>query len=344
MGDEMQSRLQAYCESAFPARPGVQVSGLVSISAGWENDVYAFVVEHGSDGELRREELILRIYPGDDAHDKSAHEFYGMSQLRKAGYPVPQVLLLERESSPFGKPFVIMEKIAGQDMWPLLFDSPLEKQQELLTQFCKLFVQLHTLEWRPFVRDVALYDPGNPYTFVDRQLEFLRSILTSFPCPGFLPVIEWLEARRDQVPCLQPSPIHWDFHPRNLLLRDDGSAVVIDWTQVEVSDSRFDLAWTLLLMSTHGTADMRGLILQEYERLAGAEIQHISFFDVFACLKRLGSVFISLTYGPEVLGMRPEAVDMMKEQMGAIRRVYDLLLERTGIEVPEIEELLASHC
>ena len=29
--------------------------------------------------------------------------------------------------------------------------------------------------------------------------------------------------------------------------------------------------------------------------------------------------------------------------MGAIRRVYDLLLETTGIEVPEVEEILASH-
>jgi len=32
---------------------------------------------------------------------------------------------------------------------------------------------------------------------------------------------------------------------------------------------------------------------------------------------------------------------MMRQQMGALKKVYDLLLERTGIRVAEVEELLA---
>ena len=38
---------------------------------------------------------------------------------------------------------------------------------------------------------------------------------------------------------------------------------------MDISDSRFDLAWTLLLMSTHGDPEIRGLILREYKRLSG---------------------------------------------------------------------------
>jgi len=114
MSDDMQSRLQAYCARAFPARREVRVNDVVSVSAGWETDVYSFAVEHGPAWGRRREELILRIYAGDDAHGKSAHKCHGMSQLHKAGYPVPQVLVLERENSLFGKPFVIMERIEGQ--------------------------------------------------------------------------------------------------------------------------------------------------------------------------------------------------------------------------------------
>jgi len=40
--------------------------------------------------------------------------------------------------------------------------------------------------------------------------------------------------------------------------------------------------------------------------------------------------------------MRPEVVVMMKQQIGAIERVYDLLRERTGIRVGEVERLFAS--
>ena len=342
MSDDVQSRLQAYYARAFPARQGVQVSDLARISAGWESDMYSFTVEYGPAGERRREELILRIYPGSDAHDKSAREFHGMSQLHRVGYPVPQVLILERENSPFGKPFVIMERIEGQVLWPLLSSSPKEKQRELLTLFCELFVQLHTLDWPPFERDMARYDTGDPYTFVDHQQREWRLALTDFPQSGFLPVLEWLEARREQVPCLRPAPIHWDYHPGNVLLRDDGSAVVVDWTQVEISDPRFDLAWTLLLMGSNESVEWREFILREYERLAGAQVEQLEYFDVAACTKRLASVYFSLSLGPEKLGMRPDAVAMMKQHMEAHQKVYDLLLERTGIRIAEVERLLAS--
>jgi aminoglycoside phosphotransferase (APT) family kinase protein len=338
----MQSRLQAYYVRAFPAMQDVQIGELTSISAGWESEMYSLDVEYGPAGARRRAAQILRIYPGDDAHDKSAHEFHGMKRLYQAGYPVPQVLALERENSPFGQPFVIMEKIDGQVLWPLLFNSSGKKQQELLTLFCNLFVQLHTLDWRPFVDDAASYEAKGPYAFVDEWLDLGRGVGTRFPVPGLLPIIEWLEERRDDVPCPQPSLVHLDFHPGNVLLRDDGAAFVVDWTQLRVSDPRFDLAWTLLLVGTHEDARWRDVILHEYERLAGITVEQLAYFDVFACIKRLVSVAISLSDRPERFGMRPAAVAMMKQQMGAIRRVYDLLLERTGLRVPEIEAMLAS--
>jgi len=224
----------------------------------------------------------------------------------------------------------------------LLFGSHQEKQEELLTLFTELFVRLHRLDWRPFVGDVATDDPGDPHTFVDRELDRWRPYLAGFPQSGFMAVMEWLASRRGQVPCLQPSPIHWDYHPGNVLLRDDGSAVVVDWTQLDVSDSRFDLAWTLVLLSSYEGAEWRERILKEYEGLAGARVEGIAYFEVAACLKRLGSVTLSLSYGPEKLGMRPEAQADMKRDRRSLGKVYDLLLERTGIRVAEVEGLLAS--
>ncbi len=337
----MRSRLDSYCAHAFPAKQGVRVTGLAEISAGWESDIYSFTVEYGPPSARQREELILRIYPGEDAHSKSAREYRGMGLLHSAGYPVPRVLVLEREDSPFGRPFVIMERIQGQMMWSLWFGSPEEKQKELLTRFCELFVRLHTLDWRPFVQDVRPSDAAAPYALVDRELGRIRPVLARFPIPGFLPIVEWLDGRRDLVPCERPSVIHWDYHPGNILLSEDGSAAVIDWTQVDVSDSRFDLAWTLLLVSSYEGQVWHKRILHEYERLAGAKVDQLAFFEVFACLKRLYSVAASLRYGPETLGMRPGAQAIMIQQMGASKGVYNLLLDRTGIEVPEIEELLA---
>lgn len=150
----MLSHLGAYCAHAFPARQNVRIKELANITAGWESEMYCFDAEYGA-GERHREELILRIYPGDDARAKSAREFHGMSQLHKVGYPVPQVLVLERENFPFGQPFIIMERIEGRMLSPLLFGSRGEKQQELLTLFCFLsrtswIAQKCTRRWEHF--------------------------------------------------------------------------------------------------------------------------------------------------------------------------------------------------
>jgi aminoglycoside phosphotransferase (APT) family kinase protein len=340
MLDEMRNRLQAYYANAFPMRINPQIGELTSISAGWESDVYSFVAEHGPANERQSDELILRVYPGDDAYEKSAREFHGMGHLHNAGYPVPEVMRLERDDSPFDRPFIIMEKIDGRPLWPIINQSPDGEKQALLTTFCELMVELHKLDWRPHVSDVSRFDTGDPYIFVNRYLDFFRPFFERFPMPGFTPVMAWMDERRHLVPCERPAPIHQDFHPNNVLLRDDGKASVIDWTQIEISDPRFDVAWTLILFTKPGRIDQRDHVLSEYERISGSAIERLDFFEVVACFKRLGSVAISLIYGPEKLGMRPEAVNAMKLDMPAHRMVYEHLLERTGIAIPEVEAML----
>jgi aminoglycoside phosphotransferase (APT) family kinase protein len=115
---------------------------------------------------------------------------------------------------------------------------------------------------------------------------------------------------------------------------------VIDWTQIQVSDSRFDLAWTLMLVGAAEGWHWRDRMLAEYERLAGAPVQELEWFEVAACSKRLFSVFVSFAAGPETLGMRREAVDLMRRQFPALRSVYELLVARTGLRLANIEEML----
>jgi aminoglycoside phosphotransferase (APT) family kinase protein len=339
MSNDISRLLQGHLRRAVPGWQRVQVEDLTDLGAGWESELYSFTVEHGPAGNGLREGLVLRVYPGDDADAKSAHEFRSMSQLRQAGYPVPRVILLERENSPFGSPFVIMERIQGQMLGSLLFGAPEAQQQELLTLFCELFVRLHRLDWRHFVDGVTGDEIEGPYFLVDRWLSRARDGLARFGQVGLLPIVEWLERRREALPCERPSPVHQDFHPENVLLRADGSPVVIDWTAFDVSDSRLDLAWTLVLAHSYLGAEWRNRILQEYERVVGARVEQIELFEVFACGRRLFDISVSLAEGPETLGMRPGAVAMMKQQMGAAERVYELLVDRTGIRIAELERM-----
>jgi len=332
--------LQTYLERALPDKEGIRVRDLAKLTSGWESEMFAFDLEYGLPGKRQRWELILRLYPGDDAHAKSAHEFHALHNLQRTGYPAPGVLLLERQNSPFGAPFIIEQRIAGREMWQLLLDSSERDQQSLIAQFCELFVRLHRLDWRVFVDDERCCEALDPFLFVDRWIVLAHQALERYPSQGFRAALAWLERRRIELPCPAPSPVHLDFHPGNVLLRADGSAVVIDWTAFDVSDARFDLAWTLILAHAYLGEGWRQRLLNEYERLWGSKVEQIEVFEVFACLRRLFDAAVSLSQGAEKQGMRPGAVEQMRQQMGAYQRVYDLLHDRSGLRIAEIERLL----
>jgi aminoglycoside phosphotransferase (APT) family kinase protein len=334
--------LETYYRRAFPDRADACLSDLNVLSIGWESDVYGFTAAWGAgQGEAQALKQVLRIYPGDDRYEKSFNEFHAMRKLKESGYPVPRVDRLERDASPFGKPFVIMEFVPGKPTWLPMFNGPEDEQRRLRDAFCRLQAQLHKLDWRPFVANPAEYESLAPNAIPGREIARWQDYIHAFAeiPPGWQKAFDWLFEHARDVPDGALSVCHWDFHPENMLKREpDGALFVIDWTGLEVTDPRFDLAWTLLLLSSVEGAQVREPMLRGYEQYAGHRVEGMEFFDAAACLRRLASVIISLAVGPEKLGMRPEAAESMRRQARRTRFVYDLFLDRTAVHIPEAEE------
>ncbi len=338
------AQLQSCVAGLFAEHHDVRVLSIQEISAGWESDVYAF--DAALDGDQER--LVLRIYPGNDATRKSALEYEALRALGRVGYPVPAVYRLVQEGSPFGdgatgrgRPFLIMEWVPGRGMWRETFHGSEEARTAHFDRFCSLLVQLHALDWRAFVAEGTTAFAGDPYASVDAGLVLLRQWLERMGQRGYLPLVDWLAERRESVPCERPAPIHWDFHPENLLLCDDGRVVVIDWTQFQIADPRFDLAWTMTLVGSQEGGDVRERILERYVALSAQPVDQIEVFEVFACVKRLASVTISLAAGAEQLGMRPGAEQSMRQHFPALKRVYRRVQDITGASISEVESMFA---
>jgi aminoglycoside phosphotransferase (APT) family kinase protein len=324
---EIQHTLEQYLKGKFTGQAPLSITRLEKFRDGWESDNYLLEVEYGVPRIGVR--WVWRIYSGSGSQEKAVREFHGMQKLHAAGYSVPQVILLETEGSPVNRPFIIMEFIPGEMMWAMLEAAPVQKQVQLIDQFCQLFAQLHGLDWRLF--DDSLPD-GEPFFIIDRWLDNARRGLREFPEFDASPFIDWVQARRELYACRRPSPVHQDFHPGNVLVGPDGRATVIDWSNFEVTDSRFDLAWTLVLTYAHGTPELREMILKGYQRHAGKPVDHLEAFEAIACARRLFDLTVSLTQGAQRRGMNPQAVEAMRHSMEAHRRVYRLFIERTGLQ------------
>jgi aminoglycoside phosphotransferase (APT) family kinase protein len=263
-----------------------------------------------------------------------------MKKLREAGYPVPRVFLLETEHSPVDRPFISMEYIHGEVMWDLLDKVSANKQAQLIDQFCRLFVHLHDLDWKQFDDNLPI---NEPFFFIDRWLDEARRVLQNFPDVDASPFLEWASARRDLFACESPSPVHQDFHPGNILVGADDAAAVIDWTNFAITDSRFDLAWTLVLAYGYGGPELRDQILQGYQYHAGKPVEQIETFEAIACVRRLLDLTVSLTQGAQRMGMNAQAVEAMRANMEAHRRVHRLFIERTGLQIEAFVHLFGKN-
>jgi aminoglycoside phosphotransferase (APT) family kinase protein len=342
MKDQAIDLLQAYYQDKFPAKQNLKIRNLADITSGWESELYTFEMEYGLPSERVCEDLVLRIYSGEGAARKAAHEFHAIQKLHESGYPVPGVYLLENEGFPLdGRPFIIMERIHGEELWSKMARAAEEQLSELVSLFCKLFVRLHKLDWRAFVKSTNQAQLEDPYAYVDGLLRIIRNGVEQFPQSGFQPVVEWFQERRERLRCARPSITHNDFHPRNVLVQEDGRPVVIDWTGFRISDARFDLGWTLVLTYAYMGSAWRDRILQGYQQHAGAEIEALDDFEAFACARRLVDISISLLLGAEKRGMRSDAVAVIRNDRAAHERVYQLFVDRTGLYIPAIETLLS---
>src|SRR5579884_3499393 len=146
---DLHAALADYLRDRLAARDA-RIAAFTRISDGWENEVYSFTLRRETDSGPTSEDLILRVYPGDDAVSKATREFAVLDCLFRLGYPVPEVRALEATGSVLGKPFLIMHKIEGEPLGAVIRRSSVARKRELIDLFCATLVRLHALDWRPF--------------------------------------------------------------------------------------------------------------------------------------------------------------------------------------------------
>jgi aminoglycoside phosphotransferase (APT) family kinase protein len=347
--DEIQQRLQAFYDTGMTSVRHPRVADVVLLGSGYETDVFAFTLQtRSSEGAEESQALVLRVYAGEDVSEKAEREFDAMNRLRKIEYPVPQVLALQRDWTPLGRPFLIMERIHGVSLDSACWSATLEQRQELQTLHFQLMVRLHALEGKAILPDSPLAASRDPYNFIDHEIAMLSELLQRLEGrepPSLHEVLRWLHSRRESLLCARLSVIHGDFHRNNILIDTEGAPVVIDWSNVRLADYRTDLAWTRLILSiirqVTSLPDDSEAELRMYEECAGKPVTQIEIFEAIACTRLLLSVLISLQFGAARQGMRPEAEALMRRDTEATFHAATLLQERTGLKMPDLEEALS---
>lgn len=306
---------------------------------GWESEIYAFSLTTGEPNQRHVERQVLRLLTGGRMAD-AEREYRILALLNRANYPVPKVYALGGEIDGFDYPFIIMQCIEGGNFADRFFRS-LTTNHGPLNQFIDLFRRLHTLDWRLYTESPHQFENAeDPYFHFDRILANYSEYLNRYSISAFEPVMAWLIKQRPRAHCSHSSIVHLDFHHNNILEDADGKLYVIDWTGAEISDYRFDLAWTLTLALAYRGEAGRAMILDAYQQNLGQDVPELDVFEVATILRRIGTVMISLLAGAETLGMRPEAIEAMRRDLEPLTRLYTHMCCLTGLGLPGIKAFL----
>jgi aminoglycoside phosphotransferase (APT) family kinase protein len=287
--------------------------------------------------------VIARIYFGDGSGEKVAHEFAVLAGLTQAGYPCPRPLWMETPSVLWERPVLFMQRVPGEPIWGPMLRGDVDTRRAFRGAFVRAFVALHLLDLGETDLPKKLGVPA-PHAAVTGQVDGMRRAGLALPEIGFGPAVDLLSAQAKEVRPGHVGLVHWDFHPANVLAElgqanAEVKVTIIDWSGAEVTDTRFDLAWTLVVIGSQEGWEAAAPILQEYEALCGPQAD-LEFFLRLAYARRLYVMTMALMHGASVLGLRAGVESAIRDRLDGMRMMYAKWLDATGTSLPTVEQIL----
>jgi len=334
--NELASKLQEYL-IIRRSDDSIIVEDFEAFRFGFQTVKYTFTLHSTVDKEATTKKYILRMFPDGYRGFGAKNEFTIMDSLYKEGFPVPRVILFEEDKSILGKPFLMMEFIEHKLLYTFVLDATQDQQEHWMKKFSKLLVKLHNIDWKKIVSDRIPKNTDDPYFTVDAYIKEWELLSEEFGLVQFKPIITWLKKHRENYPAKRLGFIHRDYHMSNVLVAEDESMYVVDWAASNVADTRIDVARTVNVFTMLGVGKLVPLFLKYYEEFLGEPIGDLTLFEVATSLHLLLFCFSIFNYPDKE---SEEFKETLKRARVWLKNLYEFLVERTQIKIPEIEAML----
>ncbi len=200
----------------------------------------------------REGDTAVKVFDSDYSKPEVLNEALNQARVENIGINVPKIIEVKTID---GKWAIVSEFIAGKTLADLMKENP-EKKDEYLNMFVDLQMQVHNAKCPLLnkLKDKMNRKIGEADLDATTRYE-LHTRLESMP-------------KHNKV-------CHGDFNPSNIIVKDDGTPYILDWSHVTQGNASADVARTYLLFWLNGEIDMAEKYLDLFCKKSDTAKQYI---------------------------------------------------------------------
>jgi len=290
---------------------------LTRLTGGQETFICRFQLS-GVEENLSRP-LILRVFAEHSSQFQPDMENTVHNVMADLGFPVPVVHGTCTDKTVLGNAFLIMDFSEGDT----LLESGLPFDQ-IFKILGTLHAKMHNIDSEPIVQKILEVGWDIESISFDGRLEWYRTQV-NLNFPWLSDAVQWLAKNRPSDPEVLRI-CHCDFHPINILFKDNKVQAVLDWGGFLLADPALDVAITSWLSTVAAKAllpdldfeQLRETYLNAYREIRPLDETNITYYRVFRSVMDM----ISGAQGQAIMA-HPEIVQLQ------LNSIYEV----TGIKI-----------
>lgn len=287
-GTDVRGRLTEWLAAKLPHAEAVAVEGLDRVEFGHSAEMLVLtIVTRGA-----RRDVVVRLRPRPPAllepYDL-AKQFTVLRALEESTVRVPRALWLEDSGDVLGRPFFVMERVAGAVYEMEAPDGDHAGIQRMCEDMADQLAAIHTADIDAL--GLSSLDAGDGH--LDREIDHWAGEMERVkrgPLPALERLLTELKASRpQQYP--KVTLVHGDAKPGNFAFAGEKVSAVFDWELTTVGDPLTDIGYLELLwrmpvgIPAHEAAPSIDEIIAHYEASSGIEVRNREWYRALNAFK-----------------------------------------------------------
>lgn len=292
---EVGQRLTTWLRTQLVDADDVGVEGLDRVTFGHSAEMMVLTVITERRGDRVSQDVVLRLRPKPPAllepYDLP-RQFRILKALEGSLVRAPRALWLEESGEVLGRPFLIMERVAGsvyEMESPHGPDVTPDRIRRMCQSMAGQLAAIHTVD----LDATGLRDLDDGHSHLDREIDHWADEMHRVQ-RGPLPALERLvSALRATKPtrCPHVTLVHGDAKPGNFAFVGDEVSAVFDWEMTTVGDPLTDIGWMELLwmqpvgLTSHDAALSIDDFIGRYEAISGITVENRHWYRALNSFK-----------------------------------------------------------